>query len=217
MGRAAIPAVFLAFAALVLYVFITVSSPVWNQVRFFSVDVPTVSAGNYRTNGGTIRYGFLGWCFDDVCSEESLGYRLEEPVNRITGVNISINNEALEHITYALILNPVTGLLSLLVSLFGCLAIRGGRITALFLTIFEGITAVVGCVALALNVALFKVFENELQDKLEETGITVNTSLDNAEWLSVAAAGCLIIGTILSLLGICFGRSSSKHRDISYV
>lgn len=186
-------------------------------MTFHSVNVPSVNVGNFGTDGGTIRYGFLGWCFNEQCSEKDLGYRLEDPINQISGVNISIDNEALERITYTLVLNPVSGLLSLLVSLFGLLAIRGGRITALFLTIFEGFTAVVGCVTLALNVALFKVFENVLTDRLQDTGITVNSSLENAEWLSVAAAGCLIVGTVLSLLGICFGRSSSRRRDISYV
>ncbi|TIA89564.1 hypothetical protein E3P99_02033 [Wallemia hederae] len=217
MGRAAIPAVFLAFAAMVLYVFITVSTPVWNKVTFFHIDVPRVTVGNFGTEGGTISYGFLGWCFNDQCSEKDLGYRLEDPVNSIQGVNINIDNEALERITYTLILNPVSGLLSLLVTLFGLLAIRGGRITAIFLTIFEGFTAVVGCVTLALNVALFKVFENVLHDRLQDVGISITSSLDNAEWLSVAAAGCLIVGTVLSLLGICFGRSSNRRRDISYV
>ncbi|TIB90933.1 hypothetical protein E3Q06_00115 [Wallemia mellicola] len=222
MGRAAIPAVFLAFAA--LYGTKLTSSgklPLSiNQehvLTIISIQVPSVNVANINITPGTIKYGFLGWCYNDQCSDKSLGYRLEDPINQLPGVNITIDNKAVENITYALVLNPVCGLLSLLVSLFGLLAIRGGRITAIFLTIFEGFTALVGIVTLALNVALFKVFQNIMNDRLDIPGAQIDSKLDNAEWLSVAAAGCLIVGSVLSLLGICFGRSSTRRRDISYV
>lgn len=155
----------------------------------------------------------LGWCRDNDCSDRDLGYQLEGPISSL-GFNFSLNNKTLENITYALVLNPVAGALALITSIFGLFAIRGGRITAIFLTLWQAFSALVAIVAFALDIALWKVFQRELTKHIDDR-VTVTSELGNANWLAVAGAGCLILGIFVSTLGICFGRS--RRRDISYV
>lgn len=64
------PGMFLAFAAAVLLLFVSVSPPVWTKISFLNV---TTGAGNNV-------YGVFGRCVEGaqkVCTSRSIGYDLQ--------------------------------------------------------------------------------------------------------------------------------------------
>ncbi|TXT13557.1 hypothetical protein VHUM_00924 [Vanrija humicola] len=181
------PALFLSFAAVVLFVFVSVSPPVWDKISFLNIYTPE----------GDTAFGVFGACIKGgVCSRRSVGYTLAAPG---TG-NVNLNQTVLHKLTYTLILHPIAGALALLALLFGFLGLAlASRILTILMSVFAFLGAIVGLVVFVIDMVIWNVLKNRLHDN------DISASLGNANWLTVAAVFSLFVATCTAMLG-AFGR-----------
>ncbi|GAA98565.1 uncharacterized protein L969DRAFT_95203 [Mixia osmundae IAM 14324] len=192
---------FLLFAAMVLFVFISVSVPIWYKVRFLSAAV--------NANGTPSQFylGLWGACVDITggarqCSSKSFGYNINSYLTQF-GVNGSLRNIYSHGLTYGFLLNPIAGLIALIALLFSIPAGTCAELMAILLTIFAFLVA---AAALVIDLLVFIKTRNLINRSAPGTA-----SLGNAIWLTVAATGALFLAIFFVCLGCFRGRSSRKY------
>ncbi|KAK2464332.1 hypothetical protein APHAL10511_003789 [Amanita phalloides] len=184
----AVPGAFLCFAAALLLVFASVSSPTWERISFLDV----------RSGTTTIHFGVFGY----TGSKASIGYHFDPP-------NIDFNTSHLEstiilNLTKALILHPIAAGLSGIAFLFGLCGISRHRSGTVFMTLVSGLAAITTFVVWVIDMSLFGVARKQFRDQ------GFSAQYGNANWLTLGALAALLLGFISSTVGI-FG--SYKRRD----
>lgn len=178
-ASAAVPGLFLTFAATVLLVFVCVSSPTWEQISFLNVG----------TGANQIRYGVFGHTGSDI----GIGYDF-------VGTNASrINTTVVNNLTKALILHPIAAGLAGLAFLFGLCGAAYHRVGTIFMTLLSGLAALVTLVVFIIDMVLFGIVRNRYRDE------NIPAQYGNANWLTLGALVALLIGFCASACG-SFGR-----------
>ncbi|WWD03949.1 hypothetical protein V865_002007 [Kwoniella europaea PYCC6329] len=190
MVSPAAPGLFLAFAALVLLLFASISPPAWDEVDFLHAQTPS----------GKVVYGVFGYCIKNgACSHRSVGYELTLP----GASNVSLNDKILHNLTYTLILHPIAGGFAFFSLVFGLLAAcAASRIATIFMALAAALGAVVTLVIFVIDMVLWNVLKNRIHDAGYEAG------LGNANWFTVGAFAALVLSMCASVCG-AFGRFSS--------
>ncbi|WWC72201.1 uncharacterized protein I206_106161 [Kwoniella pini CBS 10737] len=190
MVSPAFPGLFLAFAAVALLVFASVSPPAWDKVNFLHA-----SSGTQE-----VVYGVFGYCIKGgECSSRSVGYDLQLPGSS----NVVLNSKVLHNLTYTLILHPIAGGFAFFSLVFGILgAIAASRV----LTIFMAITAFFGALITLVIFVIDMVLWNVLKNRIQDAGYTAG--LGNANWFTIGAFAALALSSCTSCCG-AFGRFAS--------
>ncbi|WWC91900.1 uncharacterized protein L201_006849 [Kwoniella dendrophila CBS 6074] len=183
----AVPGLCLAFAAMALLIFASVTPPAWDKVNFLHA----------TTSAGRVVYGVFGYCIEGgACSHRSEGYNLELP----GADNVVLNSKVLHNLTYTLILHPIAGGLAFFALVFGLLgASCASRVATIFAALTAGFAALVTLVIFVIDMVLWNVLKNRIQDAGYSAG------LGNANWFTVGAFVALCAAMCTSFCG-AFGR-----------
>ncbi|KAF8633655.1 hypothetical protein AX15_001304 [Amanita polypyramis BW_CC] len=188
----AIPGTFLCFAAAVLLVFVSVSSPTWEKISFLDV------------SSGT-RTGHFGVFGHTGTSKAQIGYHFNLP-----GINFDashLESVVILNLTKTLILHPIAAGLSGIAFFFGLCGAAHHRSGTAFMALVSGLAAITTLVIWVIDMSLFGVARKQFR----EQGITAQYG--NANWLTLGALGALFLGFVASTVGL-FGRY--RKRDYSY-
>jgi hypothetical protein len=180
----ALPGLFFCFAATVLLIFATVSSPVWNKISFLNVGP-----------GGTLRYGVFGYTGSPV----SVGYYFS---------GSTTNTTAIHNLTKILILHPIAAGLSGLAVLFGIYGAAYHRTGTVFMTVLASLATVVTLFVFVIDLALFGIVRRRFRNE------GVPAQYGNATWITLGALVALLMASCTSAVGICGryrGRNRPTH------
>ncbi|KAI0745508.1 pali-domain-containing protein [Earliella scabrosa] len=183
---AAVPGLFFSFAAMVLLIFASVSSPTWDNVSFLNTPVGA-SETRFGVFGYTGADTHIGWYFPDPLADDRLNGRL------------------FHNLTYTLILIPIAAGLAGFSVLFGLCGAAYHRVGTIFMTLVSALAFLVTLVAWVLEMVLFGVARNHMRDA------GFDATWGNANWLVLGALVALFLGFFASLCG-SFGRYSGRHR-----
>ncbi|KAF5351853.1 hypothetical protein D9756_007729 [Leucocoprinus leucothites] len=178
----AVPGLFLCFAAMVLLIFVSVSSPTWEKISFLNVGV-----GSNQVHYGV--FGFTG-------SQRAIGYEFG---------NDRLNTTILQNLTKTLILHPIAAGLSGIAFLFGlCGTAARTRVGTVFMTLTAGLAALTTLVAWIIDMVLFGIARTRFRDE------GLPAQYGNANWLTLGALIALLLGFCASACGV-FGRYGKRR------
>ncbi|TFK94636.1 pali-domain-containing protein [Polyporus arcularius HHB13444] len=182
---AAVPGLFFIFAAMVLLIFASVSSPTWERISY--LDVPN---GGSTTHFGVFGYTgsktHVGWFFPNGLGDDRL------------------NGHLFHNLTAVLILIPIAAGLSGLAFLFGLCGAAYHRAGTIFMTLISALAFLITLVAWVIEMVLFGVAHSHLRDR------GINATWGNANWLVLGALVSLFIGFFAALCG-SFGRYGRRR------
>jgi len=183
-ANAVIPGLFLCFAATVLLVFASVSTPTWNAVYFLGVG----------QGSSQIRYGVFGF----TGSKASIGYFFSDD---------RLNSRTLHNLTKVLILHPIAAGLAGIAFLFGlCGFSARTRFGAVFMALTAGLAALTTFVVWVIDMVLFGIARSRYR------GDGQVAQYGNANWLTLGALVALLLGFCASACGV-FGRYGRRRGD----
>jgi len=186
---AAFPGLFFCFAATVLLVIISISSPTWEKISFLDV-----------TRGGeTTHFGVFGY----TGSKISVGYTF--PEDRLGYNDTKLNTGILHNLTYVLILYPVAAGLAGLSVLFGICGACYHRAGTVFMSLLSALATLCTLIAWVSSMALFGVARNRIR-------LYGSASYGNANWIAIGALGALLIGFCTAACGV-FGHYRRRRYD----
>jgi len=183
---AAGPGLFFSFAAMVLLIIASVSTPTWNAVSFLNTNV-----GGTETHFGV--FGFTG-------SDTHVGWHFPSGV-----ADSRLNGTLFHNLTFVLVLIPVAAGLSGLAFLFGLCGFAYHRAGTVFMTLVSALALLVTLVAWVIEMVLFGVARDHVRDRGD------SANFGNANWLVLGAFVSLIIAFFASACGI-FGSYRSSRR-----
>ncbi|KAI0090762.1 hypothetical protein BDY19DRAFT_734061 [Irpex rosettiformis] len=184
---------FLLLAAFVLYLLVTLSLPIIRQIYLFQLSF--AAQNGQASTTPDFRFGVWGFCASTPvaipsvftkdggeCTSSKLGYNIPQDVLNLTGYPPDVTNALSKALTVLLILHPVSAGLALQ-TLFLSLFIRSQYFT-IFALISSIVTAVVGSVVLAADLALKIVANDRLKGVLNGA---LSVSWGDGVWMIVAA------------------------------
>jgi len=215
---------FLLFAAAILLLITTISSPVINDISMLKVTLTNSSSLRHSS----ITFGTFGHCTLDVagpkddqdyCSPSHIGYN---PAAIIAGADKTTFSTASENTTKALtrvmILHPIVCGMAFISFL---LALGSGICGALLAALVAALTWILTVVVLATDFVLFGIIKNHINGSDDQSGSVAKYSV--AIWTLLAAMILLFFGTFVVLF-TCFSARrhrndvrTSKHADAGYV
>ncbi|EIW83012.1 pali-domain-containing protein [Coniophora puteana RWD-64-598 SS2] len=175
----ALPGLFCCFAAMVLLIFVSVSSPKWERISFLDI--------------GNLHFGVFGY----TGSQAHIGWYF--PIDTASQVTNDVNTDILHNLTYVLILYPIAAGLSGIAVLFGLCGASYHRVGTVFMTLVAALAMLATLIAWAISMALFGVARNRFQDA------GISATWGNANWLALGALVALVFGFCASACGI-FGH-----------
>ncbi|KAK7043785.1 hypothetical protein VNI00_008397 [Paramarasmius palmivorus] len=184
-----IPGLFFCFAATVLLVFVSVSSPTWESISFLDVG----------REASALHFGVFGYTGTQV----NIGYEfpgLDEP-------------QILDDFTKALILHPIAAGLSAIALLFGICGTRSGtsgRGSSAMLALFSALADLATLAAFAIDISIFTIARNRYQDR------GISAQWGNAIWITLAAVVANLLGFCTGVCGVCTGNGRRQPRDVQY-
>ncbi|EIW63101.1 pali-domain-containing protein [Trametes versicolor FP-101664 SS1] len=179
---AAVPGLFFAFAAMVLLIFASISSPTWERISY--LDVPTgATTTHFGVFGYTGTKAHVGWFFPGTLADSRL------------------NGHLFHNLTSVLILIPIAAGLSGLSVLFGLCGAAYHRAGTVFMTLLSALAFLVTLVAWVIEMVLFGVARNHFRDR------GIDAKWGNANWIVLGALVALFLAFFASLCG-SFGRYS---------
>jgi len=191
---------FLLFAATILLLVASITSPVINDMPIARATV-TSGVNSVRAN-----FGVFGYCLSedgnsDVCTSSQVGYQLPTvlvTLAQATGVLSDSAQDAINAVTSALILHPIACGLSFFAFLIAACSDRLGFLCASLTAL---LAAIVALAAMILNLVLVTVVRAWLSKNNVDQFVDV--SYEVGTWLTVAAFACLVVG-VLTTCCACF-------------
>ncbi|KAI0743768.1 pali-domain-containing protein [Daedaleopsis nitida] len=171
---AAVPGLFLTFAAMVLLIFASVSAPTWNNVSFLNV-------GSTGTRFGV--FGYTG-------SDTHVGWRFPQNL-----ADDRLNGGLFHNLTFVLVLIPIGAGLSGLAVLFGLCGAGYHRVGTILMTLVSALAFLITLIAWVIEMVLFGVARNHMNDR------GLDAHWGNANWLVLGALVALFLGSFASLCG----------------
>ncbi|KAJ3737418.1 actin cortical patch SUR7/pH-response regulator pali [Lentinula guzmanii] len=185
----ALPGLFFVFAATVLLVFVSVSSPTWEKISFLNV-----GSGDAVTHYGV--FGFTG-------SQTHIGYDFN-PAN-LGFDSTTLNTDIIHNLTKVLILYPIAAGISGLAVLFGLCGAAYHRVGTVMMLLATSLALIVTLIVWVIEMVLFGIARERFHDQ------NVDAQYGNANWIGLGALVALALGVCASTCGV-FGRYR-RHRD----
>lgn len=190
---------FLLFAAAVLLLITTISSPVIKDIAILKV---------HLSNSSSVTFGTFGHCIvdasPDYCTGKHIGYN---PASIMSSIDTTTFNTASTDTTKALtrvmILHPIACGLAFLAFL---LALGAGFCGAILAASVSALTWVITVVVMACDFVLFGLVKSHVHGDGSGSHATYGVGM----WTCLAAMVCLFLATIVVLLTCC---SSRIHRN----
>ncbi|KAF8589037.1 pali-domain-containing protein [Ramaria rubella] len=201
MASPAVPGLFFCFAAMVLLVFVRVSSPTWESISFLDV----------TTGGHTIHFGVFGY----TGSGRSVGYFFNPSVLGLPDTNF--DNGVIHNLTFVLILHPIAAGLAAIAVLFGLCGAAYSRVGTIFMTISATLATLVTIIAWVIDMVLWGIARDRIRSAGSSGDLPLDTTAQygNANWLTLGALVALLLAFCAGALGVC-GRYSRGHRGEKY-
>jgi len=182
-ASSALPGLFFCFAATVLLVIVSISSPTWEKISFLDV-----------TNGAlTTHFGVFGY----TGSKVTIGYIF--PADRLGFYDTGLNTGVLRNLTFVLILYPIAAGLAGLSVLFGICGACYHRVGTVFMSLLSAVATLCTLIAWVSSMALFGIARNHIRDH------GAAASYGNANWIAIGALGALLVGFCTAACGV-FGH-----------
>ncbi|KAA1471692.1 pali-domain-containing protein [Dentipellis sp. KUC8613] len=183
-----IPGLFFTFAAMVLLIFASVSSPTWDSIFFM-----TATSGSRTVHFGA--FGFTG-------SDTHIGYTFDQ-----FGFNNSrLDSATIHNLTKTLILHPIAAGIAGLATLFGLCGASYHRAGTVFMSLLAGLAMLASLLAWVLDMALFGIARSQFRNE----GWTAQYG--NATWLTLGATVSLLLGFCLGACGV-FGHYRRRRSE----
>lgn len=191
------------FFAFVLYLLPALSLPIIKPVYLLQINFATAANQPSTSVATNLRFGVWGFCASSVldlptiftndgeCTAPKLGYDIPADVLSLTGFPPSVSQDILVALKVLLVLHPIAAGLAF-VTFFLAIFVRSQTMTVLAL-IVGVVTAIVGSVSLAADLALIIVANDKIHDEL---GNLLTVSFGNAVWMVVAAVALSWLGVI---------------------
>jgi len=197
MASPAIPGLFLCFAAMVLLIFVSVSSPVWDAISFLDVNI----------NGKVIHFG----CWGYTGSPKHLGYSFDPSVLGFDSTKL--NTAIIHNLTFVLVLHPIAAALSGIAVLFGLCGASYSRIGTVLMSLSAAVATLLTLIVWIIDMVLWGIARN----RIRHDGPPGATAMyGNANWMTLGALVALMLGVCAAGLGSC-GRYSRKSRYVERV
>jgi len=189
---AAFPGLFFCFAATVLLVIVSVSSPTWEKISFL-----TVNHGGQVTNFGV--FGYTG-------TKPHIGYTFAP--DRLGFSDTKLNTGILHNLTFVLVLYPIAAGLAGLSVLFGLCGACYHRAGTVFMSLLSALATICTLIAWVISMALFGIARTHVRNDVP--GATA--SYGNANWIALGALVALMIGFCTAACGV-FGHYRRRRSE----
>jgi len=189
---AALPGLFFCFAATVLLVVVTVSSPVWESVSFLDV----------TTGGKATKFGVFGY----TGSKVAVGYTFAPA--QLGFNDTKLNTGVIHSLTSVLVLYPVAAGLAGLSVFFGLCGAMYHRAGTVFMSLLSALATICVLIAWVISMALFSIARNRIRSDIR----TATAQYGNANWIALGALVALLIGFCTATCGV-FGHYR-RHRSL---
>ncbi|KAJ1030120.1 hypothetical protein NDA16_000820 [Ustilago loliicola] len=205
MIRPATPGTLLTLVAAILLGLVTISTPTIKSIYFLEATI----GGGRSQNAQVARFGTLGYCIADTCSNPTLGYAFDP--NQLLGIQVisgRYTGAVIKGLTYTLVLHPVALAFAVVSVLLGLISHCRELSTNCFGTFVTGIGAFVTLVAFGLDLALFIIARqriNSINGARAELGMAIWMSL--AAWILMFLAGCAFS------CGVCSRSKRNRVKD----
>jgi len=213
---------FLLFAAFVLLLVTSISSPVINDLSILKVTLTNSSDVRHSS----VTFGSFGHCVLDVapastdqdsCSKSTIGYKPAVIMTEIDGENTNFSHasrDTADGLTNAMILHPIACGIAFIAFL---LALGAGVIGSVFSAMVAAVAWVITLVIMAIDFALFGTIKNHVNSD----GSGSHAKYGPAMWTCLAAMVCLFFGMLIVFF-TCFStrmhrRNTSKAAESGYV
>ncbi|KAH6683330.1 SUR7/PalI family-domain-containing protein [Halenospora varia] len=201
---------FLLFAATILLLITTISSPVVNDIAILKVKINDNSA---------ITFGTFGYCTTsssgDDCTGKHIGYNPALVMEGIDNTDFSrASMDTSKALTRVMILHPIACGVSFIAFL---LALGSGFCGAIAAAMVSVIAWIITIVVMITDFVLFGIIKRHVNND----GSGSNAYFTTAMWTLLVAMLCLFLGTILVLLTCCSSRmhrqnKPTKHAESGY-
>ncbi|TVY64291.1 pH-response regulator protein palI/prr-5 [Lachnellula suecica] len=209
---------FLLFAAAILLLITTISSPVVNHIGVMKITLSN------STNGANsvVSFGTFGYCIEhasgntDYCTGKHVGYN---PAQIMEGIdNTDFNTASVDTskaLTRVMVLHPIACGLAFIAFL---LAAGSGIIGAVAAAFLSAVAWIVTIVVMATDFVLFGIIKKHVNDD----GSGSHAYFSVGMWTLLAAMICLFFATFIVLFTCCSSRmhrqnhTSSKHAETGY-
>jgi len=173
MASPALPGVFFCFAAMVLLIFVSVSSPTWQSVSFLHVG----------SGSSTVRYGVFGF----TGHSPSVGYRFQD--------NPRLQSSIIRSLTRTLILHPLAAGITGFAFFAGLFGLAFHRVGTIIMALLSGLAFLIIFVAWIIDMILFGIARQRYRNQGDRA------QYGNANWLTLGALVALVFGFCLSAFG----------------
>ncbi|KAH8116766.1 pali-domain-containing protein [Phellopilus nigrolimitatus] len=186
----AIPGLFFCFAAAVLLLFVSISSPTWEKISFLDV-----STGGQTTHFGV--FGFTG-------SSTHIGYLFPSSLG-----STNLNTEVMHNLTKVLILHPIAAGLSGLAVLFGICGASYHRAGTIMMSLAALLAFLVTLVVWVIDMVLFGIVRSRVRSAANSDAAA---QYGNANWITLGALAALALAFCAGACG-SFGRYRRRNND----
>ncbi|GAA5889950.1 hypothetical protein JCM8208_001177 [Rhodotorula glutinis] len=204
--RPATPGTIVVFAATVLLVLVSVSTPLLKTFYFLDA---TISSGSIK---GTVKLGTFGYCVGNKCTSAKLGYQLD--VASLLGINGKLgdlSDSVLKWATYCLVLHPVAAVLGAISVVFGLLAHMHNFAGTMLSTCFASFAGTVTLLAFIFDMVVFII----AKQRIDSSSVGGQATLGNAIWMTLAALILFLISGFFFGCGTCSTRRNRREQKQS--
>jgi len=206
---------FLLFAASILLLITTISSPVIHDISLLKVTLTNQSS----LRNTSVTFGTFGYCLldvgpgstdQDMCTGKHIGYNPAQVMANIDGTDFSTASEdTSKALTRVMVLHPIVCGLAFIAFL---MAIGAGVCGALLASLTAAITWALTVVVMATDLTLFGIVRNHVND-LGDDQSGSHAKFGPAIWTEIAAMVCLFFATFIVLF-TCF--SARRHKRAAH-
>ncbi|KAL2874325.1 hypothetical protein SGCOL_010496 [Colletotrichum sp. CLE4] len=187
---------FLLLVATILLVITSISAPVVHNISLLTVKLGDTSAGN------EITFGTFGYC---------IGYSPTDIIAEADATQYSnLSSNVAEGLTRVMVLHPVAAGVSFIAFI---LSVGAGMFGSLFAALVSGVAFIITIVALICDWVMFAV----VRRNVNRDGNGSSAHYDVALWTLLAAAICLLLGTVIVFFTCCSGRLHKRRQQRSKV
>ncbi|KAJ3944943.1 uncharacterized protein N0V96_004962 [Colletotrichum fioriniae] len=178
---------FLLLVATILLVITSISAPVVHNISLLTV------------NGS------------DQCSRSRIGYSPTDIIAEADATQYSnLSSNVAEGLTRVMVLHPVAAGVSFIAFI---LSVGAGMFGSLFAALVSGVAFIITIVALICDWVMFAV----VRRNVNRDGNGSSAHYDVALWTLLAAAICLLLGTVIVFFTCCSGRLHKRRQQRSKV
>ncbi|PSR84162.1 SUR7/PalI family-domain-containing protein [Coniella lustricola] len=203
---------FFLLAATVLLLITTISAPVVNDIALLKVTLGNAtSSHNSEVSFGTFGYCVLNTAYvngGDSCTHSHLGYNPADVMANIEGTSFGDGTtDSLKILTRTMVLHPISTGIAFIAFL---LALGAGFIGSFLAAIVAVLAFLTTIVAMIIDFVMFGVLKSHINDSSDDSSGS-HAKYSVAIWTILAAAICLLIGSVIVFFTCCSARLHKKR------